>query len=129
MEHFRPSAGWDARNPQAGRVAPKGLWRVTWAVVHKELRHIMRNPLTLFLVTLSPALLLFMLANVFSFEVNHATLAVLDLAQSRLSRDYVTRIVSNDVLSPGRHGSRLSGGRAPAGSRHGRRRPRDPARL
>ena len=39
--------------------------RRTWAVAHKELRHIGRNRLTLFLVTLSPAMLLFLLAYIF----------------------------------------------------------------
>jgi ABC-2 type transport system permease protein len=69
------------------------------AVALKELRHITRNFLTLFLVIVSPALLLFTLAYVFSFDIDHAKLAVLDLDKSRTSRDYITSLASGDSLS------------------------------
>ncbi len=65
------------------------LIRRTWAVARKELRHIGRNRLTLFLVTVSPAMLLFLLAYVFAFNVDTADLAVMDLSQSHASRRYV----------------------------------------
>lgn len=72
--------------------------RRTWAVAHKELRHIGRNRLTLFLVTLSPAMLLFLLAYVFAFNVDRADLAVLDLSRSPASRDYLGRIGASGAL-------------------------------
>jgi len=72
--------------------------RRAWAVARKELRHIGRNRLTLFLVTLSPALLLFLLAYVFAFNVDQADLAVLDLNRSRASRDYIGRITASGAL-------------------------------
>lgn len=75
------------------------MLRRTWAVARKEMRHIVRNRLTLFLVAVSPAFLLFVLAYVFSLNVDHADLAVLDLSQSRASRDYVASLTSNDALS------------------------------
>ncbi len=65
------------------------VFRRTWAVARKELRHIGRNRLTLFLVTISPAMLLFLLAYVFAFNVDTADLAVLDLSRSQVSRGYV----------------------------------------
>lgn len=70
----------------------------TWAVARKELRHIARNRLTLFLVTVSPALLLFLLAYVFAFNVDTADLAVLDLSQSRAARAYVDRLTGGNAL-------------------------------
>lgn len=75
------------------------MWfRRTWAVAHKELRHIARNRFTLFLVTASPALLLFLLAYVFSFNIDTADLAVLDLSRSRASRDYLAALTSGEAL-------------------------------
>lgn len=74
------------------------LLRRAWAVARKELRHIGRNRLTLFLVTLSPAMLLFLLAYVFAFNVDQADLAVLDLSRSPASRDYLGRIAASGAL-------------------------------
>ncbi len=70
----------------------------TWAIARKELRHIARNRLTLFLVTLSPAMLLFLLAYVFAFNVDRADLAVLDLSRSPTSRDYLSHIAASGAL-------------------------------
>ena len=73
--------------------------RRTFAVARNELRHITRDTRTLFLVTMSPAFMLFMLAYVFSFDVNHAKLAVMDLDKSRVAREYVAGLTSGDTLS------------------------------
>jgi ABC-2 type transport system permease protein len=70
----------------------------TAAIVRKELLHIIRDPRNLFLVTISPAFLLFLLAYIFSFDVSQLTLAVLDLDQTALSRRYVTSLVSDQDL-------------------------------
>ncbi|HID87907.1 MAG TPA: ABC transporter permease [Anaerolineae bacterium] len=69
-----------------------------FAVVHKELRHITRDPRTFFLVTISPAVLLFMLAYVFAFDVTHVVLGVMDLDRSALSRRYVAALTSDGEL-------------------------------
>jgi ABC-2 type transport system permease protein len=74
------------------------ILRRTWAVARKELRHIGRNRLTLFLVTLTPAMLLFMLAYVFSFNVDQADLAVMDLSFSPASRAYISSLTSSESL-------------------------------
>jgi ABC-2 type transport system permease protein len=63
--------------------------RRTAAIVRKELLHIIRDPRNLFLVTVSPAFLLFLLSYIFSFEVTQISLAVLDLDRSPLSRQYL----------------------------------------
>lgn len=68
------------------------------AIVRKEMLHIIREPRNLFLVAVSPAFLLFLLAYIFSFEVNQLTLAVLDLDQTTLSRRYVSSLTSDQDL-------------------------------
>ncbi len=65
------------------------------AVVRKELLHIARDPRNLFLVTVSPAFLLFLLAYIFSFEISQLSLAVLDHDHSPLSRRYVAGRVAD----------------------------------
>src|SRR4030042_611524 len=59
------------------------------AILRKEMLHIFRDPRNLFLVTVSPAFLLYLLGYIFSFEVSQLRLAVMDLARSPLSRRYV----------------------------------------
>lgn len=73
--------------------------RRTLAVALKELRHITRDLRILFLVTVSPAIMLFTLAYVFSFDVEHADLAVMDRDRSSASRDYLTSLTSGGTLS------------------------------
>jgi len=73
--------------------------RRMWTVARKEVRHINRNPLTFFLVAISPAFLLFFLAYVFSFDVQHAGLAVMDLDRTAASRRYISRLTSGETLS------------------------------
>ncbi len=65
------------------------------AILRKEMLHIFRDPRNLFLVTVSPAFLLFLLGYIFSFEVSHLRLAVMDLDRSSLSRRYVA-VLTND---------------------------------
>ena len=64
-------------------------------MVRKELLHIVRDPRNLFLVTLSPAFLLFLLAYIFTFEVTDLSLAVLDLDHSPLARRYVATLTGD----------------------------------
>ncbi len=68
------------------------------AVARKELLHIVRDPRNLFLVTISPAFLLFLLAYIFSFEVTRLDLAVMDLDRSALSRAYLQTLSSTDEV-------------------------------
>jgi ABC-2 type transport system permease protein len=69
------------------------------AIVRKELLHILRDPRNLFLVTVAPAFLLFLLAYVFSFDVGQLSLAVLDLDHSPLSRRYLAELTNNGDLN------------------------------
>ena len=69
------------------------------AIVRKEALHIMRDARNLFLVTVSPAFLLFLLSYIFSFDVNNLNVAALDLDLSPLSRRYLASLASDPELS------------------------------
>jgi ABC-2 type transport system permease protein len=71
----------------------------TVAIVRKEVLHIVRDPRNLFLVTISPAFLLFLLAYIFSFDVGQLSLAVMDSDQTPLSRRYLASLTSDADLS------------------------------
>jgi ABC-2 type transport system permease protein len=71
----------------------------TLAIMRKECLHIIRDRRTLFLVTLSPAFLLFTLTYVLTFDVQQASYAVLDQDRSELSRRYVAGLVSEENVS------------------------------
>jgi ABC-2 type transport system permease protein len=68
------------------------------AIVRKEILHIVRDPRNLFLVTVSPAFLLFLLSYIFSFEVTQTNLAVLDLDRTPLSRQYLASLADDGDL-------------------------------
>ncbi len=68
------------------------------AIARKEMLHIVRDPRNLFLVAFSPALLLFLLSYVFSFDVGQLSMAVLDLDRSALSRAYLANLTSDQDL-------------------------------
>ncbi len=71
----------------------------TLALMRKECLHIIRDSRTLFLVTLSPAFLLFTLTYVLTFDVQQVSYAVLDQDRSELSRQYVAGLVSEENVS------------------------------
>jgi ABC-2 type transport system permease protein len=68
------------------------------AIVRKEILHIIRDPRNFFLVTVSPAFLLLLLANIFSFDVRTFNLAALDLDHTSLSRRYLASLTSDPDL-------------------------------
>ena len=70
----------------------------TLAIVRKEFHHIRRDLRTLFLVTLSPAFLLFVLSYVFSLDVEQIALAAVDLDHSPLSRRYLAFLISDGEI-------------------------------
>ncbi len=63
--------------------------RRLWAIMHKELRHILRDRRMLFLVTISPAIMLVTFGYVFSFDLNPTRIAVYDQDHSPHSRNLV----------------------------------------
>ena len=71
----------------------------TLAIMRKECLHIIRDHRTLFLVTLSPAFLLFTLTYVLTFDIQQVSYAVLDQDRSELSRRYVAGLVGEENVS------------------------------
>ncbi len=69
--------------------------RRTLAILRKEFRHIFRDLRLFFLVTVSPAFLLLLLAHVFVLDVQQIEVAVWDLDRSPLSRRMVAAVTSD----------------------------------
>jgi ABC-2 type transport system permease protein len=71
----------------------------TWAVIRKETRHILRDPGTLILVTISPVLLLLIMAYTFTVDIENVAVAVMDRDATSLSRRYLAGLGgTGDVL-------------------------------
>ncbi|MBU1878552.1 MAG: ABC transporter permease, partial [Chloroflexi bacterium] len=68
--------------------------RKTWAVVKKETRHILRNPGSFALVTLSPLFILLTFAYSFSVDITNVAVAVVDLDRTSLSREFIAAAFS-----------------------------------
>ncbi len=68
------------------------------AITRKEFRHILRDPRTFFLVSVSPAFLLLLLSHIFAFDVEQVDLAVLDMDRTPLSRRYVAALTADGDL-------------------------------
>jgi ABC-2 type transport system permease protein len=71
----------------------------TTSIAAKELRHIVRDGRTLFMVFLSPAFTLLMLSYLFTWDVQHFNLGVLDRDKSSLSRRYVAALTEGATVS------------------------------
>ena len=92
-----------------------------WAIFKKELRQIKRDPLSLGVLVLIPALLLVMYGYALSFDVKHIRVAVLDESRTPESRRLLDALFGNPYFEPaGRMARRaeaddiLAGGRARA---------------
>lgn len=68
------------------------------AIILKELRHITRDIRIFFLVTLSPAFLLLVLANIFAFDVSTANLIWLDHDRTPTSRAYLSAVTADGTF-------------------------------
>lgn len=67
-----------------------------WTIMRKEIRHIVRDPLTLALIIALPAALLILLGYGITGDSKGMTLAVVDLSKSDASRAYVDRFTASD---------------------------------
>ncbi len=68
------------------------------AVARKEIRHILRDPGTLFLVLFTPTLLLLFFAYALTVDIRHVEIAVLDYDRSPASRAFVQQITAGEDL-------------------------------
>lgn len=81
------------------------IYRI-WAMTRKEFRHIVRDLGTLFLVTLMPLFLLFLLAYAVTADIRHVPVAVLDLDHTPTSRAFIQQIsVGQDLTLIGQTSS------------------------
>ncbi|MBC7226989.1 MAG: ABC transporter permease [Thermoflexales bacterium] len=69
--------------------------RRTLAILRKEFRHIFRDLRLFFLVTVSPAFLLLLLAHLFVLDVQQIEMAVWDLDRSSLSRRMIAALTAD----------------------------------
>ena len=69
--------------------------RKLWAVAGKELRQIMRDPLSLLTLMGFPAFMLVLYGYALNFDVRHVPLAVQDLDHTRASRDVIAAFVNS----------------------------------
>ena len=71
----------------------------TWAVIRKETRHITRDRGTFFLVTVSPVLMLLVMAYTFMVDIENVAVAVMDRDGTHMSRRYIAGLGgTGDVL-------------------------------
>lgn len=69
-----------------------------FAVTRKELQHILRDRYTLFLVLLSPTLLMLIMAYALTVDIEHVPIAILDRDQSSSSRAFIQAITAGADL-------------------------------
>lgn len=74
-------------------------WRRMSAVINKEYRHVVLDPGSFFLTIVSPAVILTLLAYVFSFDVEHIDIALMDQDQTQHSQEYVRTLTASDDVA------------------------------
>ncbi len=74
--------------------------RRLWAILRKEFRHILRDRRILFMVTVSPAIMLMAFAYVFSFDLNPTRMAVFNQDRSPYSRQLFLALSQDRNLIP-----------------------------
>ena len=73
-------------------------FRHLWAIVRKEINHIIRDRTTLILVMVTPTALLFLMAYALTVDINHVPIAVLDYDQTPTSRAFVEQVTQGNDL-------------------------------
>ena len=71
----------------------------TYAIVRKELLHIARNKVTLFLTIMSPALMTLVLMYSFTVDIKEVPVAILDNDRSPLSQGYASGLLSTSDVT------------------------------
>lgn len=68
------------------------------AVTRKEIFHILRDRMTLFLVLLTPTILLFIMAYAITVDIRQVPIAILDFDRSSISRTLIQQITAGEDL-------------------------------
>ena len=69
------------------------------AILQKEFRHILRDPMTLLFVFLMPVMLVMLFGYTIKNEINNANIAVLDYSQSLHSRQLINSLTASGYFS------------------------------
>ena len=72
--------------------------RHLWAVIRKELQHILRDRGSFILVLVTPTLVLLLMTYALAVDIEHVPIAVLDYDQSPMSRRFVQQITAGEDL-------------------------------
>jgi ABC-2 type transport system permease protein len=72
--------------------------RRIYALSDKEVRHVLRDPRTLYLALGMPAILLLLFGFGVSFDLDHLPVAFVDLDRTEVSRSLRTRLVADDLF-------------------------------
>lgn len=72
--------------------------RRVFALADKEVRHVLRDPRTLYLALMMPAVLLLLFGYGVSFDLDHMPVAFVDLDRSEASRELRTRLAADDLF-------------------------------
>lgn len=73
-------------------------FRHIWAVVRKELQHILRDRGTFMLVLVTPTIVLLLMTYALAVDIQHVPIALLDFDQSATSRKFIQQITAGDDL-------------------------------
>ncbi|HHX65036.1 MAG TPA: ABC transporter permease [Chloroflexi bacterium] len=71
----------------------------TLTLIHKELRHIVRDPQILFMVLVAPAFVLLLLAYTFAADLQIIRIGIMDGDRSAISRDYVSTLAADGEIT------------------------------
>jgi ABC-2 type transport system permease protein len=73
-------------------------FRHLWAVVRKEIQHILRDRGTFIMVLITPTLVLLLMTYALAVDIKHVPIALLDHDQSAASREFVQQITAGQDL-------------------------------
>jgi ABC-2 type transport system permease protein len=73
-------------------------FRHLWAIVRKEISHIIRDRTTFILVMVTPTALLFLMAYALTVDIKHVPIAVLDYDQTPTSRAFIEQVTQGNDL-------------------------------
>ena len=72
--------------------------RHLWAVIRKEIQHILRDRGSLILVLVTPTLVLLLMTYALAVDIEHVPIAVLDFDKSPISRQFTQAITAGNDL-------------------------------
>ncbi|MCJ7717421.1 MAG: ABC transporter permease [Anaerolineales bacterium] len=73
-------------------------FRHLWAVIRKEIQHILRDRGTFILVLVTPTIVLLLMTYALAVDIQHVPIALLDNDKSATSRSYIQHITAGDDL-------------------------------